>query len=156
MKLNTRHDIEVPIAFVWQYLTDFRQFELLAARRGAHIEHRGSHDGLQEGRGWQLEFRFRGKLRKALVTLTGLVPRERLDFGIDSPSLAGGARLELLALSANRTRLSLVSDVKPRTLAARLVIQTLRLAKGRTQRKYDSIGEKLARQITENWRSSGR
>jgi hypothetical protein len=47
-----------------------------------------------------------------------------------------------------------VSDVRPKTLAARLVLQSMRLAKGRIQRKYDVAAGKLANMIEEQYRAS--
>lgn len=154
MKLTTKQDIEAPLDHVYARLTDFDHFERMAMRRGSEIERTDRLKSPGPGMAWRLRFTFRGKPRKAMVRFTDGVPGSHIDLGFESPSLEGTARIELVALSARRTRLALVSDVRPKTLAARLVLQSMRLAKGRIQRKYDVAAGKLANMIEEQYRAS--
>jgi len=45
-------------------------------------------------------------------------------------------RVDLVALSRARTRLSVGLDVTPRTLAGRLMIQSMKLAKGNLSKRF--------------------
>lgn len=144
MKLTTRQDIEAPQDVVYEKLTDFDQFERMAMRRGAEVERT---DRLRErvpGMAWRMRFVFRGKPRKAVVRFVSADPGAALAYDVDSPSLDGAARIELVALSPRRTRMVIHLDVRPKTLAAKLMIQSMRLAKGRVQKKLDAASGKLA------------
>ncbi|VDC25191.1 SRPBCC family protein [Pseudogemmobacter humi] len=153
MKLGTRQDIEAPLDFVWQQLTDFEQFERMALRRGAEVERVDQLKRPGPGMGWRLRFAYRGKPRRMLVRIAELTENSVIDCGLDSASVEGAARIELMALAPRRTRISLVADLRPKTLAARLVIQSLRLAKGRTQRKLDTALGRLVALVEERWRA---
>ena len=154
MKFSSKQDIEAPLDFVWQELTDFEHFERMAVRRGAEVERIDHLKRAGAGMGWRLRFAFKGKPRKILLRIAEMSPPNALDFDLDSPSVAGGIRLELLALAPKRTRLTVVADTRPKTIAARLLIQSLRLVKGRTQRKLDGQMGKFAKMIEERWLES--
>lgn len=152
MKLTSRQDIEAPIEVVFQHLTDFDQFERMAMRRGAEVEHLRGAQGYGVGMGWKLRFAFRGKVRRMEVRLESLTNPSPIAFSYDSPMFVGGAEFELLALAPRRTRLTMTVAAKPKTLTARLLIQSLRLAKGRTQRKLDNALGQLGNYITNSAR----
>lgn len=156
MKLTSRQDIEAPIDFLYAQLTDFDQFERMAMRRGAEVERRNPQHPAGAGLSWRLRFGYRGKPRQIDVTLLRLKEQTGLDYSLDSLVVGGSAQFDLLALSAKRTRLTAVVELKPKTLAARLMLQSLRLAKGRVQQKYDSAVSKLAYALDERWRAEPR
>lgn len=154
MKLQSRQDIEAPLDFVFDQLTDFDQFERMAMRRGAEIERTDRLRSAGPGMTWRIRFRFRGKDRKIAVRHVEVQPGSFLTYGFESPNVEGTTRIELLALSPRRTRLTMAVDTRPKSLAARLVLQSLRLAKGRIQRRFDVGAGKLANLMEERWRAS--
>ncbi len=154
MKLQSRQDIEAPLDFVFDQLTDFDQFERMAMRRGAEIERTDRLKSPGPGMTWRVRFRFRGKERKMAIRLVEVQTGSFLVYGFESPNVEGTNRIELLALSPRRTRLTMAIDTRPKSLAARLVLQSLRLAKGRVQRRFDVGVGKLANQIEERFRGS--
>lgn len=156
MKLNGKQDIEAPLDFVYKQLVDFDQFERMAMRRGAEVERTDRLTKPGPGMGWRLRFAWKGKPRKLLVRLVDLTPDQMLDYGLDSPSLDGGARLELMSLAPRRTRMTLAAEIRPKTLAARVLVQSMKLAKGRVMRKFDLATGKLATLIEERWRAAQR
>ncbi|MFE3836215.1 SRPBCC family protein [Pseudogemmobacter sonorensis] len=155
MKLTTRQDIEAPLDFVYAQLTDFEQFERMVMRRGAEVERIDRLARPGPGMGWRLRFAYKGKPRKVVVRLLDLAQDALLDYAFDSPSVEGGGRLELIALAPRRTRMTLAVEIRPKTLAARLFLQSLRLAKGRVQRRFDKAGGKLAGLIEDRSRTVG-
>lgn len=148
MKFVAKHDIDAPLSVVWGHLSDFSYFESLARARNVQIEsrHRGSRAGV--GTVWNLNFVLRGKPRTASVEIVEILPEEAIDCDLLSPNIGGGLRFELIRLSPNRTRLRMLADIRPKTLTARLLIQSLRFAKGRTQRKLDAVLIKFAEHVT--------
>jgi hypothetical protein len=59
-----------------------------------------------------------------------------------SPGLAGEMCFELMALSRSRTRIVTTLEIKPKTLSARLLVQSLKLAKTSLTKKYkERVGD---------------
>lgn len=154
MKLTTRQDIEAPLDVVYARLTDFEHFERMAMRRGAEVERTDRLKTPDVGMAWRLRFAFRGRPRTVAVRFADAEPGQHLDWAYDSPSLEGTVRAELVALSARRTRMTLAAEARPKTLAARLMLQSLRLAKGRLQRRFDVTAGQLANMVEEQYRAS--
>ncbi|MEZ5798573.1 MAG: SRPBCC family protein [Paracoccaceae bacterium] len=154
MKLTTRQDIEAPLDFVYAALTDFDQFERMAMRRGAEVERTDRLKTPGVGMAWRLRFTYRAKPRTMLVRFADAEPGSHLAWAFDSPVAEGTARTDLVALSPRRTRLTLVAEARPRTLAARLMMQSLRLARGRLQRRFDVAAGQLANLVEEQYRAT--
>ena len=60
----------------------------------------------------------------------------------------GAVVIELVALSVARTRLTVSIDLEPRTLGARLLVQSLKLARGTLQRRFELRVADYASEIT--------
>lgn len=154
MKLTTKTDLEAPIGFVYATLTDFPKWEREAIRRGVEIERPADAPLSGVGATWRVRGQYRGKLRKLLVKVAVAQPNETLAFTLDSPSVDGSSRIELIMLSPRRTRLRLSLEVRPKTLAARLFLNTLRLAKRRIDARFDKRGKQLAARIEDLYQRS--
>jgi uncharacterized protein YndB with AHSA1/START domain len=152
MKIASRHDIEAPPAFVFQTLVDFDSWERSAMRRGAEVTRTDKLTTLGPGLAWLVRFRFRGRDRKLSVKLTGLDAPSRLSFGMSGVLFDATSIVDLMELGAKRTRMVVVSEAKPKTLAARLVLQSLRLARTRVQRRLDSRIGVIGQEIEERYR----
>jgi Polyketide cyclase / dehydrase and lipid transport len=150
MKLIAKTDLEAPAAFVYAQLADHAAWEREALRRGAEIERPADLPLSGVGAGWRIQIPFRGKVRRVLLTVAEMEPDQNLAYSFDGQSLQGVAVLEVQALSARRSRLRVTLDAKPKTLAARLFINTLRLAKGRVQARFDNRLGQLAARIESN------
>lgn len=156
MKLTTRQDIEAPLDFVYDQMADFGQFERLAQARGAEVERLDKLVRPAPGMGWRLKFPFRGKPRNLILRLTDLNPGSALGYSLESPMFEGTLRIDLIALAPKRTRLAIAVEVRPLTMAARLLIQSLKLAKGRVQGRLDQGAARLAAMIEDRCRASAR
>lgn len=153
MRLTTRQDIEAPLDFVYAQMADFAQFERMAMRRGAEVERSDKLEQDGPGMGWRVKFPFRGKTRKLNLRLADAQPGSFLALGVEGQAISGDARVELMALSPRRTRLTIAGDVRPKTLAARLLLQSMRLARGRVQKRIDGAAGKLAALIEDRFRN---
>ncbi len=147
MKFSTREDIEAPLAAVWQTLTDFDHWERAALRRGADVMRTDRHTTLQPGLGWNVRFAYRGKQRDVDLRLTAIDPQHMMAFGGEGRMIEGTLRLDVVELGPRRTRIAVVFDVLPRTIAARLFLQSLRLARGRMEKRFKARTSALAAMI---------
>ncbi|WP_103257192.1 SRPBCC family protein [Tabrizicola aquatica] len=154
MKLTSKTDLEVPVSFVYATLADHPAWEREAVRRGAQVERPAGSPGSGVGASWRVRGRFRGKERKVLLRLTQVAINEMMAYSLDSPSVEGNAQFEVLALSPRRTRLRVMLDVRPKTLAARLFLNTLRLTRRRVEARFDKRTAQLAQRIAEAYQRS--
>ena len=150
MKLTTKLDVEAPLDFVYGYLSDFDQFERLAARRGAKVELEGP-EGV--GRVWTIRFKAKGKQRNVKLQLTHLVAEAVIGLALDSTLFSGVSQIDMVRLGAAKTRLVMGVEFKPKTLGARIFIQSLKLARGRVQKRLDKRAGKLGKMIEGQWRA---
>jgi hypothetical protein len=147
MKLTAKTDLDAPISFVYECLSDHASWEREAVERGIDVEHPSDMPVSGLGSGWLLRLPYRGKLVKILLRLVQMVRDESLEFDFQSQSIEGDLGVSLMALSPRRTRMQLSIDVRPRTLAARLFLNTLRLARGRVQAKVEMRVKQMGMQI---------
>ena len=142
MKFSTKEDIEAPVEAVFDMLCDFESFERSAMRRGADVRRLDQMTTPGEGMTWHAVFQLRGKRREIELEMVTFDRPHEIVLESTSPGLIGQMSFELMALSRGRTRVAVELEVKPLNLSARLLVQSLKLAKGSLTRKYKlRIGE---------------
>lgn len=147
MELTAREDIEAPLDRVFAELSDFAAVERQAMRRGIDVQRHGIETGVTEGMGWNVHFTFRGKKRDAEITLSDYAPPERMVFDSVSGGLEMRMVVDLIALSRTRTRIGVTTELKPKTLSARLLVQSLKLAKGGIEKRFQARAAGLAQDL---------
>lgn len=148
MQLTAREDIEAPLNRVFAALSDFDSVERQALRRGVDVQRTsGPVTGPAEGLAWRAGFTFRGKKRTADITLTEYQPPEGMTFDSVTGGLNVQMVMDVVALSRTRTRISVTVELKPKTLSARLLVQSLKLAKGGMDRRFRDRMKVLARDL---------
>lgn len=146
MKFNTRQDIDAPIAYVYQRVSNFEAYERQALRQGAHVARRDGTGPAQVGSAWDVAFTFRNKERELRATVTELTAPQEIAVDTDAKGLSSALRVSLLALSAQTTRVEVTIDVSAKSLSARLLLQSLKLAKSNLQTRFEKrVREQLRR-----------
>ena len=136
MKFSAREDVEAPIDDVFDALCDFDVFERQAMRRGAEVQRVDGGAGPAVGAEWKVVFMMRGRRRKMKLRLARLDSPTQMGFDATSPGMQATFDIELLALSKGRTRMAVALEMTPQTLAARLLIQSLKLAKANLTMRF--------------------
>ena len=154
MKFSTREDIDAPIEHVFAELSDFSTFERSAMRRGAQVRRMDTQDVRGPGMSWQADFALRGKMRYVLIELEEFEAPTHMGFSGKSPGLNGFCDIELLALSPNKTRMRLSVDIKPLTLSTRLLVQSLKLAKGSADKKFEDRIAEFSKDVAGRYRQT--
>jgi len=151
MKLSAREDIEAPIAFVFQRVSDFARFERRAMRQGADVSRRS--EGMAEiGMIWDVVFDFRGRSRKVQAELTRLESQHAIEIISQSDGLTAVTQVETVALSGTRTRVLVSCDMRAKTLTARLLLQSLKLAKAKLTKRFKARVLDYAETIEDDFR----
>ncbi|EPX79533.1 SRPBCC family protein [Salipiger mucosus] len=136
MEFSTREDIEAPLDRVFAALTDFDRIERQVMRRGIEVQRTDTRSEPGEGMAWTASFRFRGKPREAEVTLTEYDPPNLMVYRMVSGGLEARTRLDFVALSPSRTRIAMTIEVTAKTLSARLIVQSIKLARANVEKRF--------------------
>jgi hypothetical protein len=147
MKFSTREDIEVSIDKVFRAVSDFDGFERQALRRGADVSRRDTLGKPGVGSEWSIKFPFRGKPRKVLARITQFDSPNGYVAETDSGGIDGLVTVELVSLSPRRTRMHFTLNLTPRTLSARLLVQSLKFAKSNLTKRFSTRVWQFAQDI---------
>ena len=140
MQFQIKQDIEAPIDFAFEQMTDFKSFERAAMRRGAEVQRVNEGDSHGVGVAWDARFQLRGKPRDVQIEITEFERPNRLIVSSRAPSMGGDMVVELISLSRNRTRVDTKVKLAPKNLTAKLLVQSLKLArKNVSQRLNDRL-----------------
>lgn len=144
MKFSTREDIDAPIDRVYASVSDFAGIERLIRRRGVAIEREGSGG---TGTRWRAHFSWRKRPYDVEAEVVDV--DEGQGYAIESRAggVTGLTVVDLVALSQTRTRLLVSLELKPSTLSSRLLLQSLKLAKGRLSARFAERVAEFARRI---------
>lgn len=150
MKFSTNQDIEAPIERVFQAISDFDTFERSALRRGAEVGRTEPKPDSDEKIRWDMVFKFKGKKRELVAMLEEFDAPNGLKVAGGTGGLQGDVIADLLPLSKTRTRLSLTIDLQAHTLTGRLLLQSLKLMRGRLNDRLQTRVEKFVKQLERN------
>lgn len=148
MQFSTKEDVEAPIRSVFDRVSDFEAFERSAMRRGIEIERteKGGADGL--GARWVGKAELRGKSRNFDALVTASDAPHLLKIAGQSDGFDIALEVELVVLTPNRTRMRVTTELKPRNLSARLILQSARLARQKLTKRYKARVHGFAEGIT--------
>lgn len=136
MQFSSKEDIEAPIDTVFEMLSEFETFERMAIRRGAEVQRRGAIAPPRVGMAWDASFVLRGKTRQVHIELTEYQPPNGMRFHSTTQGLETDTAIDLVSLSPRRTRMAIKVEMKPKSLSARLLLQSLRLAKKNLNKRF--------------------
>lgn len=151
MKLSTREDIEVPIDYAFARVSDFDGFERRALRQGVKVARQKEGDA-QLGTIWDVAFEFRGRRRAVVAELTKMDPPEAIEVESHSDGLIALTQVELVALSQTRTRVLVGFELRAKTLTARLLLQSLKLAKSKMMNRFKARVAEFAESVEDDYR----
>lgn len=149
MKFSTREDIEAPAEVVFAALSDFSGFERAALRRGVEVVRSDTLAEPGPGMRWEIRFAWRGKRREVFATMTQFSPPREMRFAGESGGFNAELVLTVLPMSRTRARLGVEMDLRPRSITARLMIQSMKLAKVNLSKRFAKRVQEFGRDIEE-------
>ncbi|MFP3383340.1 SRPBCC family protein [Tritonibacter sp. SIMBA_163] len=149
MHFETKEDTDCPIQDLFVAISDFESFERSAIRRGVDVQRHGDTAAPRDGLYWDVTFNFRGSERRVRIDVADYDVPNTISFAAVGNGMSGDLKVDLMALSAQRTRMTVRVDLKPKTLAARLLLQSLKLARNKLNRKFRTRVAEFARQTEE-------
>ncbi|WP_299963153.1 SRPBCC family protein [uncultured Roseobacter sp.] len=155
MKFSSRETMEMPIEAAFALLSDFSDVEERLQRRGAHIARTDDLTGPCRGMTWCAEFALHGRQRAVDVTLSIFDPTKQMRFDLASDGLEGEADLRLAAITEAQTQLTLEIELRPRTIAARILMKSLKLAKTQLDQRLQDRVAGYIREIEARYHDTG-
>lgn len=147
MKFSSKEDIDVPIEQVFAMVSNFDTIERAALRRGAEVQRLDTLAKPGVGMRWSAAFKARGRMRQLDIDMVAYNPPNVMQFHSVAQGLESDFLIELVAMSRNRTRLSVQLDLKPRSISARLLVQSLKLARSNLNAKFHQRMADYAREL---------
>ncbi|MBV1896185.1 MAG: SRPBCC family protein [Rhodobacteraceae bacterium] len=136
MQFSSKEDIEAPIEQVFAMLSEFESFERSAIRRGIEVIRTDSFAAPIAGYAWNARFKLRGKMRDMDIRLVNYDQPSAMRFESESKGIEGSMMLDMVALSPRRTRMSVSMELNPKSLSAKLLVQSLKLAKNNLTNRF--------------------
>ena len=148
MKIEYFEDVAVPAEFVFRRLTDFTRHERQAIAQGATVRRLDGGTEGAVGAAWQIGFNHRGRKRDMRAEITAWTPPHKVHIDAATGGLDIHLVVGVVALSARLTRINVSINLMPRSITARLLVQTLKLTRGtvtaRLQARLKAMGEEIA------------
>ncbi len=136
MRFSTREDIDAPFESVFAAVSDFDAFERRMLRRGVDVTRDEAMRLDRVGAKWKAKLNWRGRVHDIDAELVEIDPGTGYAIVSRASGIDCMSSVDLVALSKTRTRLFVSVDLKPTTLSSRLLLQSLRLAKGTLTRRF--------------------
>jgi uncharacterized protein YndB with AHSA1/START domain len=147
MNLSAREEIAAASDRVFAAVSDYDRLARMAEGRGVTLTR---HDALvapAPGMCWTARAPVRGQMRDIRSEVTEFVPGRGFTIASALGGIEGTTEVEVTPLGPDRTRLRISVELRPVTLAGRLLIQPLRLGKGALQERFRIRVAGLARSI---------
>lgn len=152
MEFSTRDDIEAPIEYVFDQVTDFATFERSIMRRGGDVERIEGGDTAAVGTKWRVKFLMRGSERTVMAEITDVDKPNHMVIDITSKSADAKLLVELVALSRARTRLNVRAEAAAKTIPAKLLFQSIRFARNKSQTRFQKMVSNFAKDVETKFR----
>jgi len=153
MEFSTHDDIEAPIEYVFDQVTNFATFERSIMRRGGDVERISDGDTAAVGTKWRVKFLMRGAERMVNAEIVSLDKPNSMAIDVSSRSADANVVVELVALSRARTRLSVKAVATAKSIPAKLLFQSMRFARQKNQTRFKTMVSNFAEDVEKRRRS---
>ncbi|MDO5622001.1 MAG: hypothetical protein Q4G24_11080 [Paracoccus sp. (in: a-proteobacteria)] len=150
MKFSTREDTDIPADVLFDSISNFARAEKLLIRRGASVRRIDPSQEPGAGMAWLVGFDWRGKRRELRLDVVQFDRPERLSIAGMADSYQIRLDMTVIALTRQKSRLIVETEVRPRNMRARLVLQTAKLGKSQLDQRYAKQISKYIQEMTDS------
>lgn len=136
MKLTASEDIDAPIEKVFEQVSDFEYLERTMLRRGVDVRRTDNLTRKAAGMAWTGAFDYRDRRRKFDICIREFEAPFGFKCDAEGQGLNVDVVIDLVSLTQANTRLSVELVLHPKSLSARLMVQSLKLAKNKLQKRF--------------------
>ena len=153
MEFTTREDIEAPIEYVFDQVTDFASFERSIMRRGGDVERISGGDTAVVGTKWRVKFLLRGAERLVNAEVVAVDAPNAITIDMMSKNVDATLQVDLVALSPARTRLNVRATAAAKSIPAKLLFQSVKFARNKNKNKFGAMVANFAKDVETRFRS---
>ena len=153
MELTYQRIIKVPPAYAFARATDFERFEAEGFGNLAPFEPRNEIRAPEIGARWRTAAEFQGRPRRFSLELLEMAEPNRLVMGNKSDKYDVEAEMIFGAADNHSTAFSFKLNAMARSLTAKLILQTIQLAKGRITKSMQADFDKMAARMEAAYRA---
>jgi uncharacterized membrane protein len=153
VKFKVSDDVEAPIDWVWEGFTDFGAIEADARARDADIVRVGDWTEPAHGVAWRGSVPVRDKVRPIEARITTFVPNKNLVIDSRIGGMECHYEVSFAPLSQAVTRVSIVLELKASTLSARLLLQTLKIARRKVIQRLEGAVVRQGQAVEADYRA---
>ncbi|MGB0354344.1 MAG: hypothetical protein ACPGDA_10220 [Paracoccaceae bacterium] len=154
MKFKATEDIDASLELVFERFCDFTQIEADLTGRGAKLVREGGWLQPRKGTGWSSEIKLRGRARPVSSQITNFIHEEVMVIESQIGGMQTIYELRFQGINPQMSRVSAPLELKPTTLSARLVIQSLKLARGRVLQRMTGYLVRRGNEVEAEYRAS--
>ena len=116
-------------------------------RRGGDVERITGGEVAAVGTKWRVKFLLRGAERQVMAEVTAIDRPNSITIEVTSASADATMNVDLVALSRTHTRLNVDVQAKAKTIAAKLLFQSVRFARQKNQTRFKGIVSNFAEDV---------
>jgi hypothetical protein len=131
MKFSTRCDVNAPAEETFAAFADFQRYVRLAEKRGARVRTLESPIFA-----WTAAFDWNGAARELRGEVTRFDPPRGFVAEMTAGGVEGTLEVEVTAVDAARSRVRVAMEWRPSNMAGRILLQSLKLVKGRLDDRF--------------------
>ena len=146
MKFVATEDIAAPVEAAWARIADFDRFEDRIGRRVEGLT-RSPPGPVEIGTTWRARADVNGKVRAVEVALVRLDAPHAMVLEGGTEGLRVRIEAVLEPLGERRSRLTVATEARARTLSARLLLQSAKLARATMAKRYKARIAALASEL---------
>lgn len=139
MKFSTRADVKAPIDYVFEQITNITTLERSIMHFGGNVERIAGDDEVIFKTRWRVKFVLNGIRRSVMVKIIEVEKPNNLTFEVTSKNIDATLLIELVALSHSCTRLNVTAMAKAKTIAVKLLFQSICFAGQKNQMRFKAI-----------------
>ena len=154
MELQYSIVINVPQRFAFERATDFALFEEKGFGKLDPFERRSDIIAPEIGARWRTAAEFQGRPRRFSIQLLEMDPSEWLVLGNKSEKYDVEARFRFTETGDAQTTFSFHLVAKARSITAKLILQTIQLARGRIEKSMQADFEEMAKKMEASYQAT--
>lgn len=131
MKFSTRANVHAPMETTFSAFADFPRYVRLAEKRGARVETRSA-----SVFAWRARFDWNGTARDLEGDVIHFDPPRAFTADMSSGGLEGRIEVAVISVDDVRSQVRVAMEWQPRTISGRILLQSLKLVKGRLDDRF--------------------
>lgn len=133
MKFSTRAEVQAPAEDTFAAFADFPHYVRLAERRGARVQTRDA-----AVFAWRARFDWNGSARDVEGDVTRFDPPRGFTADMASGGLEGRIEVAVVPIDPARSEVRVAMEWRPRAMSGRILLQSLKLVKGRLDDRFSA------------------